>query len=520
MGAIERALVPPFDATVGELLLEAARAEPERVVIVADGREITLRELAARSRAVASELSALGVGKGDPVLTMLGNGPHHCALFLGIALAGALWAPVNPALRGPSLAHVLATIRPRLAYATHEAAARLKEAGLADDCRVIVCEGGAFRQADAASRMAADTNPACPDDVRAVLFTSGTTGPPKGVMVSERMLVASAAGTALACDCADGDVFVMWEPLHHIGGSQILVMALARRARLVIVERFSASALWRQVREHGVTKLHYLGGILEILLTAAPRLDDRDHPVRLAFGGGCRPQVWRAFEERFAIPIREVYGMTEASSFTTVNVNGAVGSVGTDVPWFETSLLDGEGAPVRAGETGEIVVRPRFAGLLTQGYLGNGEATTRLLRGGLLHSGDLGRRDKEGNLYFLGRVTDSLRRRGENVSAWEVETALALNPAIAESAVVGVPAAIGEHDILCFVSMREGREFDAQALARWCCENLPPHHVPRYFRLMEEFPRTPSQRIRKDLLDRDPANAIDTAPARDRIAPA
>jgi crotonobetaine/carnitine-CoA ligase len=347
-------------------------------------------------------------------------------------------------------------------------------------------------------------------DTRCIIFTSGTSGPPKGVIVSDRMLIAAATATAMASDCEPGDVYLLWEPLHHIGGVQAAVMALLRPVVLVAVQRFSASGLWPTVRAHGVTKLHYLGGILDILLEAPPTPEDKQHPVRLAFGGGCRTDARLAFERRFAIPVREVYGMTEASSFTTINHDGVVGSVGRPVPWFEVELVGTDGASVGDGQAGEIVVVPKCPGLLTAGYLGDIEATSRLLANGRLHTGDLGRRDRDGNLFFLGRMTDSLRRRGENVSAWEVETALADHPHIAEAAVVGVPAAIGEHDIMAFVLLRDGAPFDPAGLAHWSATALAPHHVPRYWKSVTAFPRTPSQRIRKDQLDKTTAGAWDS----------
>lgn len=506
MTALPALLQPPFARTLGGLLLEQERAAPDHVLLIWEGREITVGALAAAARAAAADLRARGIKPGDRVLTMLEAGPAYFALVLGLALVGALWVPVAPDARGPSLAHALALARPRLTFAARAALPALRDAGHEPDGASLERDGWAWATPTEAPAIAP---PDDPDASRAILFTSGTTGPPKGVIVTERMLMASAAGCALASRCGPGEGYLMWEPMHHIGGPQLLVMALAGQARLVLVKRFSASSFWGDVRRHHVTRLHYLGGILEILLKARPAPDDRDHPVGLAFGGGARPEVRRAFTDRFGIPLREVYGMTEASSFTTVDVDGTGDTVGRPVPWLDVGICDNTGAPVSGAATGEIVVRARHDGLLTPGYLGNPQATARLLRGGWLFTGDLGRRDDAGHLLFLGRMTDSLRRRGENVSAWEVETGLAAHPDIAETAVVGVEAAIGEHDILCFVLLCEGAAFDPAGLAAWARDRLPRAHVPRYWKQVTAFDRTPSQRIRKDRLDRGLADSID-----------
>jgi len=497
------------DLTIAGLLMAVAERTPARDYIRTDRRTVGVGEIAGWAQDHAITLRDAGVRPGEPVATMLGNGANHLALFLGIALAGAVWVPINPEARGPGLAHVLSVVNPVRVYATETAAENLIAAGLDQQaCPIVRADGWTIpdRRLPTAFEAAVGRS----SDTRCIIFTSGTSGPPKGVIVSDRMLIAAATATALASDCEPGDVYLLWEPLHHIGGVQAAVMALLRPVVLVAVQRFSASGLWPTVRAHGVSKLHYLGGILDILLEAPPTPEDKQHPVRLAFGGGCRIETRRAFEQRFAIPVREVYGMTEASSFTTINHDGVVGSVGRPVAWFDVVLADTDGAPVGDGQDGEIVVIPKRAGLLTAGYLGDAEATTRLLANGRLYTGDLGRRDRHGNLFFLGRMTDSLRRRGENVSAWEVETALVCHPDIAEAAVVGVPAAIGEHDILAFVLLRDGAPFDPAGLAHWSATALAPQHVPRYWKSVTAFPRTPSQRIRKDQLDKATAGAWDS----------
>jgi crotonobetaine/carnitine-CoA ligase len=194
--------------------------------------------------------------------------------------------------------------------------------------------------------------------------------------------------------------------------------------------------------------------------------------------------------------------MTESSSFTTCNDNGTHGSVGRPMPWFEVALIDPEGRPVAQGERGEIVVRARDPLALTRGYLDNPEATARTLRDGALHTGDHGSFDAEGNLFFHGRMTDSARIRGENVAAWEVESIAAQHPSVADCAMLGVAAEIGEQEIKLFVQPRDGETLDAPALAAWLSTRLARHQLPRYIAIVPGFERTPSQRIMKHRLSR------------------
>lgn len=222
--------------------------------------------------------------------------------------------------------------------------------------------------------------------------------------------------------------------------------------------------------------------------------------MRIAWGGGCPADIWPQFRDRFGVEIRECYGMTEASSLTTCNTSGVVGSVGRPMPWFTVRLLDGEGKPVAAGERGEIVVETRIPGAIFPGYLDNPEATAKALRNGALHTGDLGSFDVDGNLYFHGRMTDSVRCRGENVSAWEVEHVAAEHDAVEDCAMIGVAADIGEQDIKLFVKPRHGAIIDPQALSGWLGQRLAPYQNPRYIALVDEFERTASQRIMKHKL--------------------
>ena len=301
----------------------------------------------------------------------------------------------------------------------------------------------------------------------------------------------------------------VWEPLYHIGGAQLLPLPMIRDVTLAMVDRFSAGRFWSQVKAEGATHIHYLGGILQILLKQPPSPLDRDHGVRIAWGGGCPPDIWPQFQSRFGVEIRECYGMTESSSITTFSDTGLVGSVGRCMPWFSVTLLDPEGRALSQGERGEIVVETTLPGAIFRGYLDDAEATARALRDGKLHSGDLGSLDAEGNLYFHGRMTDSVRCRGENVSAWEVEHVAAEHEAVEDCAMIGVATDIGEQDIKLFVKLREGAIVDPAILSDWLSQRLASYQNPRYIAFVDEFERTASQRIMKYKLSSRPDDCWD-----------
>jgi crotonobetaine/carnitine-CoA ligase len=219
--------------------------------------------------------------------------------------------------------------------------------------------------------------------------------------------------------------------------------------------------------------------------------------------------VWRAFETRFGVEIRECYGMTECSSFTTANLNGVLGSVGTALPWFDVGIVDAAGRPVRAGERGEIVVRDRMRGALTSGYFKDPETTAKVLRDGAFHTGDLGSWDAAGNIYFHGRMTDSMRVRGENVTAAEVEEVVRQHPAVEDCVAFGVAAEIGEQEIKLIVQPKAGAAIAPAELSAWLASRLARYQRPRYIAVVDQFERTPSQRIMKHKLPKRTDDAWD-----------
>lgn len=502
------------DDTIGQLL-EARAAQDGGWPFARIGEQVvTIAELADAVNRAREGLAACGIGRGDRVAIMLANHLDHVAVFFAVISLGACIVPVNVHLRGEGLRYILDRSRARAIIVDSSFAAAVDPLlpGLA--IATAIWRGRPGHGADLAQVLSYKPNPQRraahePDEVAMILFTSGTTGLPKGVLVSDRMLRCCAHAATLMTQPRSGDVFHAWEPYYHVGGAEVLIMAVQHRITLAMIERFSVSRFWSEVRQYGATHIHFLGGILALLLKEPPRPDDRDHPVRLAWGGGCPPAIWRAFSDRFGIPLCDAYGMTECSSFTTQNLSGKVGSVGKPLPWFDVRIVGADGQALGPRQRGEILVREKYPGLVTRGYVDDPEATAKLLRDGWVHTGDIGYMDDEGDFYFVGRLKDSIRRRGENITALEVERIADTHPAVAESAVIAVPNEIADEDVKIFLRLKPGASLAPDDFIQWAQKHMARFQLPRYVAFIDAFPKTPSERIRKDALSRDTAGLFD-----------
>jgi carnitine-CoA ligase len=444
-----------------------------------------------------------GLVAGDRVAVMLGNSAPHIHLIYALIVSGIVWVPVNTKLRRAGLDYLLDHAEPKL-FVSEPAF---------DDVFVDIESGVPNRvelpEFDASAEPAAFESPRiAPDHPLCVIYTSGTTGAPKGVVFTHRMMRIASEAALLVADVRAGDRLFLWEPLCHIGGAQMLMLPFIERVELHVVPRFSATQFWTQIVRSRATQLHYLGGILDILMQLPATAQPEPHSIRVAWGAGVAASSWQAIEERLQVRLRECYGMTECSSFATLNTTGTPGSIGKPLPWIDLELLDEDGSPVKDGEAGEIVLSSRVEGAFLPAYLKNETATRAAVRNGKLYTGDSARRDGAGDLFFVGRRTDSMRVRGENVSAWEIERVFASHPAVSASAAIGVASEIGEQDILLNVQFR-GAPVDWEALQAWAATRLASFQLPRYYRAVNHFELTPSERIKKHLLPRDTSNAWD-----------
>jgi crotonobetaine/carnitine-CoA ligase len=506
------------DETIGALLERRARRHPDDTYCSFRGERITFRLLKRRVDQVATLLKAHGLARGDRVAVMLPSHPEHLYVIFALAQLGMVRVPINVHLIGAPLEHLLTELAPKalVVDCAYEAALT----GLAAPLPSLIRRNGVDGEFDAYADCVEDTAPldVAADDIVALTPSSGTTGAPKGVLKTDRHLRAGPLAVLRLTEAGPGDVFLFWEALHHGSGVAVAIAALIGRFQLAMLERFSASRFWDEARQHRATHIHYLGSVLPMLLKQPARADDREHGVRIAWGGGCPSHIWQEFAERFGVTMREGYGLSELITFVTGNVGGAPGSIGKPLSYYEVTLIDDEGAPVPAGDKGEIAVRARDARLDFLGYFNNAEADAAARRGDLFLTGDLAHADADGNLFYAGRKKDMLRRRGINISAWDVESVFAEHEAIAEVALVGVPSDLGEDELKLLVRVRDGVHVEPLDLIRWSSLRLPHFQIPRYVEFVDAFPKTPTQRIQKKELSREVVGVWDAAHTDFRVA--
>jgi crotonobetaine/carnitine-CoA ligase len=276
---------------------------------------------------------------------------------------------------------------------------------------------------------------------------------------------------------------------------------------MVLAPRFSASRFFDDLRAHDATVFNYIGAMLTMIFKQPVRPDDADNPVRLTVGGAAPASLWPEFEKRFGLEIQEIYGLTETATFCVGSRPGAaqVGKLGTPVSWADVAVRSRDGDRAADGEPGEIVVRSRRPNTLFHGYYKNPEATAAAMDGEWFRTGDRGRREPDGTFVFLDRIKDVIRRRGENISSYDVERIVDSHPAVAESAAVGVPSDLGEEDVLIVVVPRPGTALDPGELVDYCEQRMAKFMVPSYVRLADALPKTATQRVQKFALRKEGA---------------
>jgi crotonobetaine/carnitine-CoA ligase len=514
--------------TIGALLRERARLDPAHVFCRWEGRSITYAQLDREVDRLCAWLGRAGIARPSRVAVMLPHHPEHIVVLLALMRMGVVAVPVNPQLRGAGLDYILQQSEPAaiicdgcyaeqlLPALSYPAAPRTiwrggvpaaAPAGATALPRVLDDRTPARDAPDRPDGEAAD--PVMADDVVAICYTSGTTGPPKGVLITDKMCRCAATSSLLISGIEDGDVPFFWEPMYHLFGIEVVILALIKPVTLAMFERFSASHFWEWARQGGATHIHYVGGVLQLLLKQPPSGHDRTHRVRTAWGGGCPAEIWTEFEERFGVAVCDSFGMTETSALNIINTVGVPGALGRPLPYFDARVVDDGGVEVGPNALGQLLIRGREPGLTTPGYFRNEAATRQALHDGWVCTGDLVKVDEQGLFHFFSRAKDCVRRRGENVSAWEVERIVNQHPAVEESALVAVLNEFGDEDLKIFIKRLPGASVDLAELMQWCAARMARFQVPRFVAFIDAFPKTSTQRIQKQELDRSTARCWD-----------
>ncbi|HWA43171.1 MAG TPA: AMP-binding protein [Hypericibacter adhaerens] len=511
--------------TVATLLAERAKTSRRRPAIVSDEGSLTYAELEAQSRKLAAGFAARGIGPGTTVLMMLDNHADSILCWLALARLGAVEVPVNTAYLGDVLKHVvrdsLATI-----LILDAAYAERFEDEILDGARLetLILRGSApgrlpaklskLRTIEFASL--AGSGPAGgpaiaetsdPRQIMAVMYTSGTTGASKGVRCTFAHALEYSRCVVEVLDLKAGDRYYNMLPLFHIAGQWAAVFAcFIAGATVVLKPRFSVSAFWDDIRHHRCNVTLLLGAMANLVHRAPASPADKKHPLDKVLVVPLFPQV-KEFARRFGLRVTTNYGSTEVGVpiragfrpgkprlFHLVDARSC-GRIVSDR--FEVKIVDPNDEEVPPGVAGELVVRPKRPWIVMSGYLNQPEKTMEAWRNLWLHSGDLMMRDKRGNFYFLDRVKDSIRRRGENISSTEVENGILKFPSVLECAVYPVPSPLTEQEVMAAVVAKPGNELDLGALGAFLERTLPKFMVPRFYRLETALPKTPTGKIQK-----------------------
>jgi carnitine-CoA ligase len=492
------------NTTLNSALANAAERWPQAVFLKIDGRDVTFSDFEQEVSRLAGGLhDVCGVRKGDRVSVLMRNSLACEHTWFATNHVGAVWVPINTEFKGASLEHAVRLADAKVYIADSDLYEALEEAVRAADVDAIVISSGdkvsALCLADlyCEARAAEDV---AHHDLSALLYTSGTTGRSKACMLSHRYFVSQARIAIRDFGLRDDDVLYCPFPLFHADATALTtVPALLLGATAAISRRFSASRFWSEVREAGATVFDFMGATLSILAKAEPRPDDWDNPVRLAWGVPV-PESVAEFESRFGLTVVELYGSVEGNIPITQRHDQprVPGSCGRVVEEFEVRIANDADEAVSPGVVGELLIRPRVPYSTYSGYFGNDEATVEATCNFWFHSGDLAKVDEEGNYFFIGRKKEAIRRRGENISAFEVEEALRGHSAVLDCAAFGVESELTEEEVMVAVVLKPGADdVTEDVLWEFCCRTMPRFQVPRFIEFVEELPKTPTGKVEK-----------------------
>lgn len=511
MGNVHK-VYPKEEMTIGKILDDKSEVNGDKVCLFYEDQQITYRQLNECANIAANAFLDLGLNKNEKVALVLENCPEFLYVWFGLAKIGVWTIPVNISLKGESLTYIInhcdaETLVVSLSCIQNIEFVRKEFKNIR---RIIVVTGSEPHGLQTRGELilwadffqGSKESPGVqvkPDDWMMIVYTAGTTGVPKGVLKSQSYSYAGGLSIASFLQAKAEDRFYTTLPLYHINAQNITTWsAIAVDASTVLARRFSASRFWADIRQYNVTITSFLGAMIPILLKQPQREDDGENPLRAGISAGTPAESWKQFEKRFRVKLLELYGTSEGGSLR--NTEGRVGSMGRPIPSNLARVVDENDQEVPPYQVGELVFKFMDSSFKLPEYYKMPEATAEKTRGGWLRSGDLAYMDEDGYFYFVDREKDAIRRRGENISSYEVEKVINSHPDVLESAAVAVPAEMGEDDVKINVVLKPNIKIFPEELIQYCEPRMAYFMIPRYVEFLEALPKTTTQKILKKRL--------------------
>jgi carnitine-CoA ligase len=518
------------DRTLVGFWRAAVTAAPDDIFLQSQSGELSFSEVDILTNRLANGLAGTGLVHGARIALMLSNSVEFVASFLASAKLGAVYVPINTEYKGDILRHQLN--RAEVTHIIIDAAFLYRIADLVTELQhllqvIIVSRNGEAATVQPAGLTCTDfatiaaASPDAPPaieishiDPLAISFTSGTTGPSKGVLASNCHVITFAMDWIDACAFSKTDSLYSCLPMFHAIATWLgVIPSIINRTRFAFAEKFSASRFWDDVRTYDASVVHGIFAMVPLLLKQPPSPLDADVPARLFYIG----QRNTEFEKRFNCRIVEVYGATETGivTMTPLDKNAPAGSCGKENSRsYEVALLDDDDNGVAIGEPGEICVRPRQPHSMFHGYYGMAEETVAAWRNLWFHTGDNAKCDEHGFYYFVDRKKDAIRRRGENISSYELEVVVNSDPRVLECAAIALPSELGEDEVCMIIVPQQRADLSPQDVWDTCDARMPRFWVPRFLQFCEELPKTPNGKVQKYLL----RQGLGKLPVHDRMS--
>jgi len=489
---------------LGRMLEEAAQKHPGATYFWFEGEQYTYSKVLAQSRMVAPGFAGQGVKKGSHVAMLMENCPEFIYTWFGLALLGAVEAPFNPFHKGSLLEYLINYSDAEILVISSSFIDEIRsvEDRICNVKKIIIdgqFNGKPFKKIETITFTAllqGDGKPRTGEvkynDIMALMFTSGTTGPSKGVLITHNQAFFVASQYVNVTGVKRSDTGYCYIPLFHEAPQFGLVLgSMLYGGNFLLTRSFSAADFWQDIRKYKCTASGMFEVVIKILLMAPEQPDDADNPMRIFSTAHITPESQEAFEKRFNVKLVNTYGLTEGDcTIAATHRDIRPGSFGKPRGYFDVQLFDSMDRKVPRGKVGEIALRPKQPHTIFEGYYKMPEKTLEAFRNLWWHTGDLAYQDEDGYFFFVGREKDMIRRGDENISALEVEKVAESHPDVKECAAVAAYSEVWGEEVKLVIVCREGSKIDPAELVAYCDERMAYFMVPRYIEFVEAIPRT------------------------------